>query len=609
MSTHGCAWRPGASGNRAFIAALLLALQWLAGCAGLPQPPTDLAIGDDARVVEHLERSIPVRMKRADIAGLSIAIVDDQRVLWARGFGVADPRDGRPATAKTVYRTGSVSKLFTALAALQMAERGRLDLDQPLGTVVPALRGALGPGADQVTPRRLMSHQAGLARDRIAGMWGPQPASFAALAASLTPDDLPFRAGAEWHYSNLGVTLLGHAVQEIAGIPFGRHLQQAVLAPIGMASASFGTGLAESADAAYGARNGKPADDPPLRDVPAGGLSASVLDLARFLSMVFAGGRAGDTQVVSPATIDAMFRPQNDQVATDLGFRVGLGWMLSTLGASTIEGAGTVAHHAGATMQFRSQVYALPRHRLGVVVLANSPAGDGAVDRIATEALALLLQARTGIAQPRQAAPELARMPMPAALLETLPGDYATLVGRVRIVRTSGGLAADALGRRFALEQRTDGQLRMRYALLGVLPVDVPQLDAIGLTVQQVEGRALLVGQVGTTRMRLGERLAPQAISPAWRARIGRYRIVEPEGGPALISGVRVLDDDGVLVVEVASPEAPGELARIPLVPQSDTLAILADTQARAGEHVRIVQTADGEEVRFSGYRLKRSDP
>ncbi|MBI5349165.1 MAG: serine hydrolase, partial [Chloroflexi bacterium] len=88
-------------------------------------------------------------------------------------------------------------------------------------------------------------------------------------------------------------------------------------------------------------------------------------------------------------------------VPLDMNFHNGLGWMLSTLGASTIQGAGPVAHHAGAMIHYRAQLYALPEHRLGVVVLANSGSAGRSVDRVATEALALALEAKAGIRQPK----------------------------------------------------------------------------------------------------------------------------------------------------------------------------------------------------------------
>jgi len=114
-----------------------------------------------------------------------------------------------------------------------------------------------------------------------------------------------------------------------------------------MSRSSFSPSADRTPFAAKGYRKGKEAEDPPLRDVPAGGLNASVLDLSRFVRMVLAGGKAGDRQIIKPETLAEMMRPQNADVPLDLDFSVGFGWMLSGLGDIDIQNAGPVAHHAG----------------------------------------------------------------------------------------------------------------------------------------------------------------------------------------------------------------------------------------------------------------------
>ena len=103
---------------------LLLAI-FLAGCAGAPTRPESVGRGDYAKVAEYVSALVRHEMKKRNVTGLSIALVDDQRVVWAEGFGYADMAGNVPASPDTVYRAGSISKLFTATAAMQLAERGR----------------------------------------------------------------------------------------------------------------------------------------------------------------------------------------------------------------------------------------------------------------------------------------------------------------------------------------------------------------------------------------------------------------------------------------------------------------------------------------------------
>ena len=125
--------------------------------------------------------------------------------------------------------------------------------------------------------------------------------------------------------------------------------------------------------------------------------------------------------------------PKNTAVPLDLNFRMGLGWMLSTLGTTTIQNAGMVAHHSGATAYFHSQMYLLPEHKLGVVVLSNSSTSGEVVDRIATETLALALEAKTGIRQPEHLKTLPDFHPLTADTVQEYAGDYTTLAGFAKI--------------------------------------------------------------------------------------------------------------------------------------------------------------------------------
>ena len=124
-------------------------------------------------------------MSKHDVTGLSIALVDDQQVIWARGFGFADKERNLPAAAETVYRVGSISKRFTATAAMQLAERGKLDIDRPLATYLPGFSiKSRFPEAGSITPRTLMTHHAGLPSDRLKGSRARNPVAFSGRRSS-----------------------------------------------------------------------------------------------------------------------------------------------------------------------------------------------------------------------------------------------------------------------------------------------------------------------------------------------------------------------------------------------------------------------------------------
>lgn len=587
----------------------------LVSCGTAPPRPDTVLPGDEAAVQRHVQALVQHEMRAHDVTGLSVALVDDQRVVWAFGSGWADQAAQRPAGADTVYRMGSISKLFTTVAALQLVDEGRLALDAPIEQALPGFR--IGPTAGGVagpiTPRMLMTHHAGLPRDLARGMWGAQPASLDERVAALAAEHLAYPPGLVFEYSNVGFTVLGAAVQARAGQPFEACLQARVLQPLGMRTASFSAAVPVLPEMSRAYAKGREVSEPALSDVPAGGLNASVLDMAQFIRMLFAEGRSerAAPPVLQPASLHEMWRVQNDDVPLDLGFRVGLGWMYSMLGGEPLEGGGPVAHHAGATMHFRSQMVLLPQHRLGVIVAANSDDAGAVVNRIALRTLALALQAKTGIRQHAEGTgPVPAPWSDPPLPLTAIEGDYTTQLGLVRVRRDGAQWQAEVAGRRLRLEPQADGEVALRYRWWGLVPVSLGELDQVRLSLRRVAGRELLVARIGTQALRVGERLPPvqsAAVPPAALvAHVGRYR---PELAPGEVPGVdevRVSLEEGRLLARVT----PHGQAEVPvawvLQPVAADAAVMLGTLASDGELMRLEGQGAQATVRGAGYRWHR---
>ena len=590
--------------SRHLIAAASVALL-LAACGGAPPRPDSVARNDYDGIKTYVSQLIRHEMNESQVTGLSIALVDDQRIVWAEGFGYADKERKQPASAQTIYRVGSISKLFTATAAMQLAEQKKLDIDRPLQNYLPefSIQSRFPPTA-AITPRNLMTHHSGLPRDFAKGMFTKNPVPFTQLVQELRSSDAAYPPNQHFSYSNVGVTLLGHAIQNVSGVPFADYIQRSVLQPLGMKDATMEPGPARSELMSKAYRRGELAEELPLRDVPAGGLNTSVVDLSHFLSMVFADGRTGTTQVLRPESVAEMLRPQNTEVPLDLNFHNGLGWMLSTLGSSTIENAGPVAHHAGAMLYFHSQMYALPEHKLGVIVLANSGTARRVVDHVATETLALALEAKSGIKQPKHAKVPAADPAWPTEQLQPYVGEYTTIAGFARISLDGNRLRADAFGRSFDLVPRSDGQLGVEYSLLGLFHIDLGTLGAIGFSRRSVAGHEVLVARAGSQEMLVGERVRPPADLGRWRQRLGTSVITNAGDDHTFVDGIALIEDHGFLLAELKMTDGP--TSRIPLQIISDNEAVMLGPLADGGGTLRCAQTSDGERCVIAGYTLKR---
>jgi CubicO group peptidase (beta-lactamase class C family) len=256
-------------GHRRVLGTMLLtSVIVLSACGSPSQQTRSVSRGDTQGAVTQLQSFIQQEMKSQRLVGLSIALVGDQQVLWTQGFGWADQGNKQPATAETLYRVGSISKLFTATAVMQMVEAGQIKLDAPVQQVLPQfqMRSRFG-SASAITVRQLLTHHAGLPRDIVQGMWTAAPARFTAVTTALAQQDAAYPPQTAFSYFYWGFDVLGHVVEQVAGQPFENHLQQKLLNPLGMRTASFTAAPADHALMAKPHDKGQAA--PALRDVSA----------------------------------------------------------------------------------------------------------------------------------------------------------------------------------------------------------------------------------------------------------------------------------------------------------------------------------------------------
>lgn len=584
----------------------------LTGCISSPPPKPETTIpGDYAYTKDYIRWFVQQQMKKHDVTGLSLALIDDQRVVWAEGFGYADKANNIPAKAGTIYRVGSITKLFTATAAMQLIERGLFDLDQPLQTYLPEFTiKTRFPEAAPMTLRHLLTHHSGLPPDVLRGMWSSRsPASYVSVLDDLKETYVLRPPNEIFSYSNVGLTVVGAAIERVSGEPYANYVTRALLQPLGMTSASIDTGVAASPLMSRGYRKGKVTDEPMLRDLPAGGLNASVLDLARLLHMVFAKGQVGEHRIVKADTLAMMLRQQNDGIPLDLDFHVGLGWMLSSLGDMGLPNVGTVAHHGGATWLFHSQLFALPEQQLGVVVLSNSSTSPEAVNTIAKELLKVAVEVKTGMRN-EEPKPSVEQPPERLSLdqVAEYEGWYNTMAGLAKVSRSGTDLYADVMGKSLRLVPRNERELGLEYRLLGLLRIDLGELGRVHLSRATVAGHDLLAGRDGSSgRMVVGEKISTRPIPPEWLRRLGTYEIVNLADDTTFLDRIRLSHRDGFLVLmrRYITPETV-ELTHA-LAPWSATEATVVGLESGAGEMIEVIQESGEERLRYAGYVLKRT--
>jgi CubicO group peptidase (beta-lactamase class C family) len=182
---------------------------------------------------------------RQHVPGLSMAVIKDDHVQWAQGFGLADLRTRRPAEARTIYLWFSMTKIVTATAVLQLVDRAQLDLDGAAAEYLPEHAMLFRPtGQPPVTIRHLLSHSAGLANPVPVGWVHPitapvpdQSAFTRRLLARQTRLQAP--PGTRAAYSNLGYLALGEVIARVSGLPYQQYVREHLLQPLGMRRTDF----------------------------------------------------------------------------------------------------------------------------------------------------------------------------------------------------------------------------------------------------------------------------------------------------------------------------------------------------------------------------------
>jgi len=356
-----------------------------------------------------------------DLPGLSIAVVHNQELVWAKGYGFADLAAGTPATPQTLYRLGSVTKLFTATAVMQLRDAGKLRLDDPVSRHLPWF--AVGSGltdAPAITIRHLLTHTSGLPREAAFPYWTDHVfPSREELIAALPGQRAVFAPEDRIKYSNLGVALLGEVVAAVSGEPYAEYLRRHLFEPLGMTSTTVAPVAEHHQRRATSYLRRMPDGGRETFDyydtgaiAPAANGVANVEDLARFAMLQFRDGPAdGGAQVLAGSTLREMQRPH--RVDDDWQGGRGLGFAIRRR-----EGESLV-FHGGWIGGNRTLVLLAPARKMAVIVAIN--ADDGSPGELGFRAYDLLAPAIASAA----ASPEPSAPPRPDPAWRRYLGTYA----------------------------------------------------------------------------------------------------------------------------------------------------------------------------------------
>ena len=339
----------------------------------------------------QIEQAVAKFMAANQVPGISVAVVENGQYAWSAGFGMADLEQFVPATSQTLYRLASVSKSLTAVATMQLSERGKLDLDVPVQKYCPAFPQKEAP----ITTRLLLAHLSGIRHYKSESHDDPEVANVKHFDDPIqgglqffANDPLIAKPGTKFSYTTHGYTVVGCAIEGASGEKYTDYMRENIFAPAAMMHTRADDRYAiiplrtrfYHKDKAGAVVNAEFLDS--SYKIPGGGWLSSADDMARFEVAML------NDRLIRRSTRDVMWTPQKAGDGSTNGYALGWGW-----GSGKKAGLTDVGHGGGqqGTSTF---IMLVPDHQAGAVVLINMDDVDAAA--LATEIMKIVVGNATG---------------------------------------------------------------------------------------------------------------------------------------------------------------------------------------------------------------------
>ena len=564
---------------------------------------TTLLPAQDARkrTVEHYRSLIRDVMDKQKIAGVGAALIQDGAVVWKEGFGYADQEGRVPYTPQTTQPIGSVTKTITAVALMQLQDKGLLHIDQPLLAYLPEFRvHSRGVDLRRITVRTLLTHTSGLPNDIFLNA-GDSSETFTKVLSYLPRETLCYAPGLIYHYSNIGMDLLGLAIASAGKTDYPQYLKKNIFQPLGMNHTGFmGVDKLGDVSRSYDGE-GKPVPPPWIRSVPAGGAYSSVDDLCLLAQDLIASYHGKEGGILKPEAVREMFREQKE--ATRIAFtKTALGWDLFSKPSDFI------VFHFGSDNVNNAALLIHPRTRSALVLLANSVGARALNGEVSTRFWRAL-----GFGDLDQVV------------------RYDAQARKTKVIPLSGEMVRRHEGTYGHSKEVFDlrhegGSLMLRYGgtTLRLQPVDddtfIPGMVDEKGGIKDLPGNRIVFTDIrpyhilsweteDRQREPLAYRLEPQVIRGRWQQALGRYRVQGPPmKGPETFSEMELsCFENRLLKLKVFYTS--GAYEYILRIVNDDELAICGFDVIVGGDTLRFQGEGADVSLQLYGLTLKKVSP
>lgn len=389
-------------------------------------------------LTENIDQFLKNTYQEGIAPGFSVVMVEDNQVVFTKGYGVESVDSSRPFTPQTASAIGSLTKSFTALAVMQLVERGKVDLDTPLVRYLPQFQTANKEISQQITVRMLLNNTSGLV-GKVTKSGQVNNQAIEQLLHSLKAQHLTNQVGRTYEYSNTAFSLAGLLISKISGISYPDYLKKYIFEPLEMNRTSTNPKDFDRLQVLYGHNMGKEKPltaqptEPSGEMIAAGSLLRSTAtDLGHYLIALLNEGKYGNHQIIQQKSIEQMWDKEVAFPGLSYGeggdgfnYYYGLGWMISEIDGRTI------IHHGGSTGTMSSFTILDPEKKIAAAILVNldynfiNPYRFKKLEHIMNNLLHLVEdEPLTDFAVPRNEDPTINNFELPPTQYARYVGDY-----------------------------------------------------------------------------------------------------------------------------------------------------------------------------------------
>ncbi len=506
--------------NKITLSILLLTL--LAACSVPPRVEQEYTKADKGytAMCQTLHSEILKQLHQGQGQAFAIALIDTNAVVWTQYYGYKDSTKRIPLDENSLFCLGSISKIFTGIAIMQLLENHRLSLDDPISKYIPELSlkswGSDTNPAHSITIRMLLTHHSGIPSDKLFGGYSGGPYAFRTVTDFLSGRYVQFPAGEFYSYCNNGFALLGIIIEKASGEDYYSYTQNHIFKPLGMTRTSFLmdeahiTNLVVSRVAVFSFR------EPSVFDSPAGSLLSTPADMSRFIRCILNKGSLDGARILKQETLEQMTQPQPSS-PLDFGFQTGLAW---ELGWPNFPYQGPIIQHGGAVTTFFSMLGIIPELGIGVITMVNGYKCGSLPYTIADKSLHQLLQhhgSRNNIPPVTGAKTEFIPAPVPSRF--DLPDAWAEISSN---------------GNGLLLTIKRDKQtqykmIRRKGGLYSLRNVNSKSLQPIMVGFYRDGDRVYMVNKQNVYTYPVGTQQLNYSLSEDWKNWTGEYRQIDKE--------------------------------------------------------------------------------